>query len=606
MRAAGRLGLAVHPARRRRRPSSIGVLTVAALNPIAAAAMSAQFEQRPRRVDGARRRPTRRKDDLAAPGRRPHPDRHPRAGRDDGGGARAPAATSRCSSTPSDGRRRAAVLAPDRGRRGAADAGLLAADRRARGRRRAARRCAPTPCRSPPPWTSRTALERFASPQAIAVLAAAARPSRRTEQAGFSATAYRLRLQQLLATPLLFAAMSILAAAFSLRLMRLGGLAGLAGRRRGAGLRRSSSSTSSAARWARPTSFRRSLAAWTPPVLALLSGLHPALLHRRRLGVGVSRPSIAVQSGMSAAWVASRERIAGGRSRLAGACAPAASAGRWPAGRAAWSRARPLAPDRRAARRPTAAADRARPTTAWATSGVYLEADDARVRRQDQGRSPPRRAVEVRYQRPHPARRRADLRHRHRRGHRQRRRHRSSTPTAPPSSPTSWCSTTRCKAGVAQGFAARLQNNVKLAAARARSAAARRQRAEPGDLHALRRSARRTERQGRRPGRSRPTRWSRTAQRQTDLLPQRRDPRARRPGALPAGVLAPRPRRPSASRACWCPAPRSPSKRGLSYEQPYYCGDLALVRPDLSPQINTKVNPFLNVRMPQAVLFRRP
>lgn len=42
------------------------------------------------------------------------------------------------------------------------------------------------------------------------------------ESAGFSATKYRLRLQELLATPLMFAAMSILAAAFSLRLMRLG------------------------------------------------------------------------------------------------------------------------------------------------------------------------------------------------------------------------------------------------------------------------------------------------------------------------------------------------------------------------------------------------
>ncbi|RZJ98212.1 MAG: LptF/LptG family permease, partial [Brevundimonas sp.] len=47
----------------------------------------------------------------------------------------------------------------------------------------------------------------------------------RVENAGFSSTAYALRLQQLLATPLMFAAMSILAAAFSLRLMRLGDLA---------------------------------------------------------------------------------------------------------------------------------------------------------------------------------------------------------------------------------------------------------------------------------------------------------------------------------------------------------------------------------------------
>lgn len=42
------------------------------------------------------------------------------------------------------------------------------------------------------------------------------------ESAGFSATQYRLRLQELIATPLMFAAMSMLAAAFSLRLMRLG------------------------------------------------------------------------------------------------------------------------------------------------------------------------------------------------------------------------------------------------------------------------------------------------------------------------------------------------------------------------------------------------
>jgi lipopolysaccharide export system permease protein len=51
----------------------------------------------------------------------------------------------------------------------------------------------------------------------------------RTEQAGFSADAYRLRFQQLLATPLMYAAMAVLAAGFSLRLLRLGGLAQLAG-----------------------------------------------------------------------------------------------------------------------------------------------------------------------------------------------------------------------------------------------------------------------------------------------------------------------------------------------------------------------------------------
>ena len=72
------------------------------------------------------------------------------------------------------------------------------------------------------------AMERLASPEAIAFWRLPT-AIRLTEQAGFSASGYRLRFQQLLATPLLFAAMLILAAAFSLRLTRLGGLAGLAG-----------------------------------------------------------------------------------------------------------------------------------------------------------------------------------------------------------------------------------------------------------------------------------------------------------------------------------------------------------------------------------------
>ncbi len=68
------------------------------------------------------------------------------------------------------------------------------------------------------------AFERFARPQATSFWSLPAQIAR-VEAAGFSTTAYRLRLQQLLATPLMFAAMSILAAAFSLRLMRLGDLA---------------------------------------------------------------------------------------------------------------------------------------------------------------------------------------------------------------------------------------------------------------------------------------------------------------------------------------------------------------------------------------------
>jgi len=73
----------------------------------------------------------------------------------------------------------------------------------------------------------RTAMEKFASPSAVAFwrLPGAIREA---ELAGYSPAGYRLRLDQLMATPLLFCAMSVLGAAFSLRLMRLGGLAGLA------------------------------------------------------------------------------------------------------------------------------------------------------------------------------------------------------------------------------------------------------------------------------------------------------------------------------------------------------------------------------------------
>ena len=115
-----------------------------------------------------------------------------------------------------------------------------------------------------------TALERFAAPAAVpfwnlpGIIA-------RTERAGFSATGYRLQFDQLLATPLMFAGMSVLAAAFSLRLMRLGGLARLAGAAVGLGfviffLNQLCNSLGKSD--VIPPLF----AAWTPPLLALLSG----------------------------------------------------------------------------------------------------------------------------------------------------------------------------------------------------------------------------------------------------------------------------------------------------------------------------------------------
>jgi lipopolysaccharide export system permease protein len=93
----------------------------------------------------------------------------------------------------------------------------------------------------------------------------------RTEQAGFSATPYRLRLQQLFATPLLYAAMSILAAAFSLRLMRLGGLAALAGSGVGLGFVIFFFNQLCEALGKSEVIFPFA-AAWAPPVLALLAG----------------------------------------------------------------------------------------------------------------------------------------------------------------------------------------------------------------------------------------------------------------------------------------------------------------------------------------------
>lgn len=72
------------------------------------------------------------------------------------------------------------------------------------------------------------AFERFARPQSTPFWSLPGQ-IRRIEDAGFSSTAYRLRLQSLLSTPLAFAAMTILAAAFSLRLMRLGDLARMSG-----------------------------------------------------------------------------------------------------------------------------------------------------------------------------------------------------------------------------------------------------------------------------------------------------------------------------------------------------------------------------------------
>ena len=95
---------------------------------------------------------------------------------------------------------------------------------------------------------------------------------RRAEQAGLTSTAYQIQLQQLFATPLLYSAMAVLAAAFSLRLIRLGGLAGLAGAGVALGFGFFFFNEVCGA-LGRSGIIPTYAAAWAPPILALLSGL---------------------------------------------------------------------------------------------------------------------------------------------------------------------------------------------------------------------------------------------------------------------------------------------------------------------------------------------
>jgi len=117
----------------------------------------------------------------------------------------------------------------------------------------------------------RTAMEKFVSPGAVAFWRL---PStiRAAELAGYSSTGYRLRLQQLLAAPVLFSAMAILGAAFSLRLMRLGDLAALVGAGVTLGFVLFFVDEFCGALGVAEV-IPPDLAAWSPPILALLAGV---------------------------------------------------------------------------------------------------------------------------------------------------------------------------------------------------------------------------------------------------------------------------------------------------------------------------------------------
>lgn len=116
----------------------------------------------------------------------------------------------------------------------------------------------------------RWALERLAAPEAVPFWSLP-RAIAQTEQAGFSATGYRLRFQQLLATPLMYAAMAVLAAGFSLRLLRLGGLAPLAGAGVAIGFIMFFFAQLCGA-FGRADIIPPMAAAWAPPLLAVLAG----------------------------------------------------------------------------------------------------------------------------------------------------------------------------------------------------------------------------------------------------------------------------------------------------------------------------------------------
>ena len=123
----------------------------------------------------------------------------------------------------------------------------------------------------PSTLTSASALDRFASPEAVPFWGLPG-AIRQTELAGFSSRGFRLRLHQLIATPVLFAAMSILAAAASLRLARQGGLTLAAGAGAAVGFLVFFFNQMTGA-LASADIIPPLLGAWAPPLVALLSGL---------------------------------------------------------------------------------------------------------------------------------------------------------------------------------------------------------------------------------------------------------------------------------------------------------------------------------------------
>jgi lipopolysaccharide export system permease protein len=116
----------------------------------------------------------------------------------------------------------------------------------------------------------RTAMEKFASPGAVAFWRLPL-TIRAANLAGYASTGYRLRYQQLIAAPLLLMAMTVLGAAFCLRLARLGDLAALVGAGVALGFVLFFLNEFCGALGAAEV-IPPFLAAWAPPLLAFLAG----------------------------------------------------------------------------------------------------------------------------------------------------------------------------------------------------------------------------------------------------------------------------------------------------------------------------------------------
>jgi lipopolysaccharide export system permease protein len=123
----------------------------------------------------------------------------------------------------------------------------------------------------PSDFDARSAMESFIAPGAVPFWRLPA-TIRSADAAGYATSAYRLRFHQLLAVPVMLVAMSLLAAGFSLRLFRLGDLPTLAAAGVMLGFAMFFLNQFCGALGATNV-IPAALAAWTPPVLALLSGV---------------------------------------------------------------------------------------------------------------------------------------------------------------------------------------------------------------------------------------------------------------------------------------------------------------------------------------------